>query len=82
MPEPQSPVRQVNLESWVQWVRAHRRPDQEAGTEIEVDWPASKEKPVGDSWGVPAFESMPGHIVLLHLFVIVNVDDNVPNQLN
>lgn len=82
MPEPQSPVRQVNLESWVQWVRAHRRPDQEAGTEIEVDWPASKEKPVGDSCGVPAFESMPGHIVLLHLFVIVNVDDNVPNQLN
>lgn len=61
--EPQSPVKQVNLPvvaSGVQRVRPHKRPDQEAGTEMVFDSPGWRAKPVVGSCGMPAFESMPG----------------------
>ena len=66
------------LGSWEHRVRPHNRPDQEVGTENVLDSPELRAKPVVGSWSVPAFDRMPGQIVLLHLFVIVNVAEFPP----
>lgn len=49
--------------SWVQPVRPHRRPDQEAGMGIEDAAPGWRAKPVVESCAVPEPERRPGHTV-------------------
>lgn len=66
VPEPQSPVTQVNvpvLASWVQRVRPQRRPDHPAGTEMGTDSPRLRAKPVEERGAVPAPDKIPGQTV-------------------
>lgn len=83
VPEPQSPVTHVNfpVESVVQNVLPHKRPDQAVGTEREVDSSGWRAKPVVASWAVPAPDKIPGHTGWLHLFTIVNVAENAPEKM-
>lgn len=75
LPEPQSPVAQVNfpVESSVQCVRPQNLPPHEEGTVIVLDSPLCRAKPVVESGAIPALDNNPGHIVCWHLFTIVNV---------
>ena len=63
VPEPQSPVIQVNLpaESALQSVLPHNRPDQAVGRDRELDSSGWRAKPVVGSCAVPAFDKIPGH---------------------
>jgi hypothetical protein len=84
VPDPQSPVVQVNRPeegSVIQYVRPHMRPDHVAGALTARDSPGFRINPVVSSGAVPALESSPGHTVYPQLLVIVNVEANAPEQL-
>jgi len=76
LPDPQSPVWQVNLPVGVsaeQRVRPQNRPPQPDGVFMTLDSPFWRENPVVLSCETPAFERIPGHTVYSQLFIIVNV---------
>lgn len=60
--EAQSPVTHENfpVESWVQSVLPHRRPDHDCGTAMALDSPDCRAKPVVESGEVPAPDKSPG----------------------
>lgn len=75
---PQSPVwhEPEPVTSNVQPVLAHIRPDHPGGVGIVMLWPESNWNPVAGSGGVPAPDSVPGHIVKGQLLVMMNVHAN------
>ena len=74
-PEPQSPVTQLTrpVPSAPQPVRPQKRPDQPVGASTITSVPVGSSNPVVPRAGLPALESIPGQIVLLHLLISVNV---------
>ena len=74
-PVPQSPVRQVKVESWVQWVLPQKRPPQEEGAVMVLDSSLWSVKPVIGRGVIPALDNMPGQTVCSHLLTSVNVAD-------
>ena len=66
LPDPQSPVWQVNFPVEVsvkQRVRPQNRPAQPDGMLMALDSPLWRENPVVLSCETPAFERIPGHTV-------------------
>lgn len=75
VPDPQSPVAQVNLPegSVEQMVRAHRRPAQDGGASRVLVAEGSRANPVEGSGGLPGLERTPGQTVVGQLLVTVKV---------
>lgn len=79
-PEPQSPVVQFPwpVASNVQPLLPQNLPDQPTGTSRERDPPEESSNPVVSNLELPALDSIPGHTVKSHLFVIANVVPETP----